>query len=141
MENQNSKFCANCGEKLSIAAIICPKCGCEVSKTPRKLNTKNNFLGKVGLITSLYGVLLYIFTIIRMLLNNTPFSYNDFIDILNNNLRPLLIITVGLVLSLHERKTNKDGSNGAAIFLSILAYFLCVVSIIINIIILLTHNN
>lgn len=141
MENQNSKFCANCGEKLSIAAIICPKCGCEVSKTPRKLNTNNNFLGKVGLITSLYGVLLYIFTIIRMLLNNTSFSYNDFIDILNNNLRPLLIITVGLVLSLHERKTKKDGSNGAAIFLSILAYFLCVVSIIINIIILLTHNN
>ena len=138
MENQNSKFCANCGEKLSIAAIICPKCGCEVSITPRKLNTNNYFLGKVGLITSLYGVFLYIFTIIRMLLNNTSFSYNDFIDILNNNLRPLLIITVNWFYH-YMKKKKERWKYGAAIFLSILAYFLCVVST--SSISLFLHNN
>ena len=61
-----------------------------------------------------------------MLLNSTPFSYNDFIDILNNNLRPLLIITVGLVLSLHERKTKKDGYGTISYHLSLLPLLLII---------------
>ena len=35
-QNTNTKFCKHCGERIAAAAVVCPKCGCQVEEMQNK---------------------------------------------------------------------------------------------------------
>lgn len=57
--NEQTKYCVHCGNEIASAAVVCPKCGCNVDSRQHSEDKASIILDIVALLCPIIGLVMY----------------------------------------------------------------------------------
>ena len=122
-------YCQNCGKKIDGNAVICLGCGCAIKKKGKGKGIASMILGILAVFYSLISFLIVIDDEVEL------YSYYSCTEMLGYIIGFVLIQSVLAIISVSlavsERKTSKNGFNTSGLWLSISAFILLIIQIMI----------